>query len=119
MKKILVIDDDPGIVALLEKRLAAAGFDMLSALDGKAGVERMRAEVPALVILDVMMAGMDGYSFLLEVRSDEKTRDIPLVVITARGDLGDLFRSEHVAAFFQKPLNIEALLEKINVLIGS
>ncbi|MBF0386564.1 MAG: response regulator [Candidatus Omnitrophica bacterium] len=119
MKKVLVIDDDPVIVALLEKRLQSAGFQIMVASNGATGMERMCAEPPDLVIFDVMMPGLDGYSFLSEVRSNEQVRDIPMIVITGRGELGDLFRTESVAAFFQKPFNMDDLVGEVRAILGN
>ncbi len=118
MKKILVVDDDPGITALLEKQIQSAGFQPLLESNGAAGMARMRCDLPDLVILDVMMPGLDGYSFLSEARSDENLRHIPLIVITAREELGEIFRTEGVAAFFPKPLNMGDLMSKVRMILG-
>ena len=118
MKNILVIDDDPGLLAFLQKRLDLAGYRVTTAASGEAGLEKMKADIPDLVIADVMMPGMDGFSFVREIRVDAQLTRVPIIIVTAQEELGDIFKMEGVQGFFPKPLDTEMLMDKIRSLIG-
>ena len=83
MKKILIIEDEPDIVFLLETRLGAKGYDIISAQSGVEGLLKARTEKPALILLDIMMPGMDGYQVLKSLKSEEATKNIPVIGLTA------------------------------------
>jgi CheY-like chemotaxis protein len=102
--RVLVIDDDPGTREVLRRALAREGWTVAVAVDGYKGLAFLRRSRPAVVLLDLMMPGMDGFEVLHAMRRNETWRDIPVVVITAR----DLTREEadwltrHAEAVFQK-----------------
>ena len=87
--RVLVIDDEAPIRLLCRVNLAASGMDVLEAEDGRSGLELARKERPDLVLLDVMMPGVDGWTVARELAADEDTRDIPVVFLTARADAAD------------------------------
>ncbi len=118
MKHILVIDDDPGQVVFLQKRLEAAGYRVTTAVSGEAGLEHLMDDFPDLVIADVMMPNMDGFSLIREIRVDPVLTTIPVIIVTAQEELADLFKMEGARAFFAKPIDTELLMEKIRELIG-
>ena len=119
MKKVLIIDDDVNIVTLIRKRLEAVGYLVFDAADGTTGLRRIREIVPDLIILDVMMPGMDGLSVLREFKSNEELRHIPVVIVTAKGELADIFRIEGVTAIFEKPFKGDEIFIKIQGLLGA
>jgi DNA-binding response OmpR family regulator len=86
---VLVIDDERSIRLLCRVNLAASGMDVIEASDGEAGLELARRERPDLVLLDVMMPGVDGWTVARELAADEGTREIPVVFLTARADPAD------------------------------
>jgi two-component system, OmpR family, alkaline phosphatase synthesis response regulator PhoP len=86
---VLVIDDERSIRILCRVNLAASGMDVIEAADGRAGLELARKERPDLVLLDVMMPELDGWTVARELAADEKTREIPVVFLTARADPAD------------------------------
>jgi CheY-like chemotaxis protein len=86
---VLVVDDEHAIRLLCRVNLAAAGMDVLEAADGREGVDLARSERPDLVLLDVMMPVVDGWTVARELAADEETRDIPIVFLTARADPAD------------------------------
>jgi len=88
-RRVLVVDDERSIRLLCRVNLAAAGIEVLEAADGRAGLECARKERPDLVLLDVMMPELDGWSVARELAADERTRDIPFVFLTARADPAD------------------------------
>ncbi|NLE65753.1 MAG: response regulator [Elusimicrobia bacterium] len=118
MKRILLIDDDPGVMSLLKKPLEAAGYRVDMSGNGAEGLESARLQRPDIVLVDVVMPKMDGFSFVREMRSDDALKKTPIIVITAKTDLDDLFRAEGVEAFLKKPISIEEVLGRVEMLIG-
>ena len=88
-RRVLVIDDERAIRLLCRVNLAASGMDVLEAADGRAGLELARKERPDLVLLDVMMPEVDGWTVARELAAAKETRDIPVVFLTARADSAD------------------------------
>jgi DNA-binding response OmpR family regulator len=88
-RRVLVIDDERAIRLLCRVNLAASGMEVLEAEDGRAGLELARQERPDLVLLDVMMPDVDGWTVARELAADEDTRDIPVVFLTARAEAAD------------------------------
>jgi DNA-binding response OmpR family regulator len=88
-RRVLVIDDERTIRLLCRVNLAASGMDVIEAADGRSGIELARKERPDLVLLDVMMPDVDGWTVARELAKDERTRDIPVVFLTARADPAD------------------------------
>jgi len=86
---VLVVDDEHSIRMLCRVNLAASGIEVLEAADGRKGLELARKERPDLVLLDVMMPELDGWSVARELAADEETRDIAIVFLTARADPAD------------------------------
>ncbi|MCF6239416.1 MAG: response regulator, partial [Candidatus Marinimicrobia bacterium] len=112
-KKVLIIDDDFDLVEAMRITLEAAGFDVIDAQDGEKGLEKIRAEAPDLVLLDVMMTSMDeGFHVAYKIRSDATIKDTPIVMLTAVGnqtgfqfDPGKDADFLPVDAFLEKPVN--------------
>ncbi|TAK56757.1 response regulator [Patescibacteria group bacterium] len=121
---ILVVDDEPEIVTLLKFILEKDGHRILEAGNGVAALERLGVEPPSpeapkpdLIILDIMMPVMDGYTLNNRLQKEPKTKAIPILVLTAKGQkMRDLFEmAPNVAAYVQKPFDPKMLRE----LIGS
>ena len=117
-KNILVIDDDPALVVFLQKRLDAAGYRVSTAVSAEAGFQAMRMDLPDLLIVDVKMPGMDGFSFVREIRADGALAKVPILIVTAQEELGDIFKMEGAQGFFPKPIDMELFMEKVSELIG-
>ena len=86
---MLVVDDERSIRMLCRVNLSAVGMEVLEAADGREGLELARNERPDLILLDVMMPEVDGWTVARELAADEATRDIPVVFLTARADPAD------------------------------
>ena len=86
---MLVVDDERSIRMLCRVNLSASGMDVLEAEDGRTALELARSERPDLVLLDVMMPDVDGWMVARELADDERTREIPIVFLTARAESGD------------------------------
>jgi len=119
VKKILVIDDDLEIVELAKNRLEANHYQVLTATDGVEGFELAKANQPDLIILDVVMPNMDGYTFIQEIKLVDNLRKIPIMVVTAKADMQDLFVNEGVSCCLTKPFKTEVFLEKVKQLVHS
>jgi DNA-binding response OmpR family regulator len=88
-RRVLVVDDERSIRILCRVNLVASGMEVLEASDGRVALELARQERPDLVLLDVMMPELDGWTVARELAADEQTRDIPIVFLTARADPAD------------------------------
>jgi len=107
MAKILVCDDERHIVRLIQVNLEKAGYNVVTAYDGKDGLEKIRSEKPDLVVLDVMMPYMDGFEVLKCLRREPETMNIPVVMLTAKAQDKDVFEGYHFGAdmYLTKPFN--------------
>jgi len=112
-KKILVIDDDPDIVEVLTMRLKANGYEVTCAFDGQEGLLRLKVDNPDLIILDVMMPTMDGFSFVQEIKKVEGFFHTPIIVLTAKELMGDIFKREGISDCLLKPFDAPKLLEAV------
>jgi two-component system alkaline phosphatase synthesis response regulator PhoP len=111
-KKILAVDDERHIVRLVQVNLERAGYQVVSAFDGKEALKKVESEKPDLIVLDVMMPHMDGFEVLKRLKSDDKTRNIPVVMLTAKAQDADVFRgwASGVDCYLTKPFNPIELL---------
>lgn len=117
MARILLVDDERDVVTLIKFMLEKDGHMVLAAHDGiealaKAGVEPRdeTAIIPDLVILDIMMPVMDGYSVCARLREDKRTKTVPVIVLTAKGEAKDQFNStSRMTAHLEKPFDPTAL----------
>ena len=117
-KKILVIDDDLEIVELLRKRLEAQQYTVITAADGAAGFSLLQQHHPDLVVLDIVMPHMDGYTFVQELKRIDDLKRTPIIIITAKADMEPLFLSEGVNACLLKPIQTQVFLDKVRDLVG-
>ena len=102
-KKVLVVDDEDDAVTFLEAILKKQGFDVISASDGEAGLSKARSESPDLIILDVQMPKLDGFDVFRILRDDEKTKEIPIIMLTGIEEkIGIGFSKEDMKEFYHK-----------------
>ncbi|HAM39677.1 MAG: hypothetical protein A2474_02540 [Elusimicrobia bacterium RIFOXYC2_FULL_34_12] len=116
-KKILIADDDPNILQLLNVNLRSDKYDVISCINGETALEKIKEERPDLVILDIMMPRIDGYTLDLELKDESETKDIPVIIITGMSDTKRLFdntESARFIAWFEKPLEINKLVDCVN-----
>lgn len=115
MTRLLLIEDDSETRKLLATALGFEGFDVVSAADGPTGLACARHTAPDLILCDVMMPGMDGYSVLAHLRADAALCAIPFIFLTARGEKKDLRQGMVSGAddYLTKPIAITDLLEAI------
>lgn len=117
--RILVVDDDKIIVEILKQSLTLAGYDVDSANDGEEGLKLARELEPDLILLDVMMPRLDGYSVCQSLKQDPKTQFIPVVILTALSDRDNKFKALEAGAdeFIRKPPDRQELLIRIKSLL--
>ncbi len=113
-KKILVIDDEPDMIAVLKHRLSESGYEVLTAVNGKDGLEKLQKDPIDLIILDVLMPVMDGFQFFKIIKSDAAKSHIPIIVVTARGSMRGSFEALDADEFVSKPYEMNDLLAKID-----
>ncbi len=117
--RILVVDDEPPIREILKFQLENAGFVVTCAGDGQEGLERTSTDLPDLVLLDLMIPQMDGYEVCRRIKSAYGTRHIPVIILTARGDLDEKLKGLENGAndYITKPFSMPELLMRVrNVL---
>jgi len=121
--RVLVIDDEAPIRLLCRVNLEAEGMSVLEASDGPSGLERARAELPDIVLLDVMMPGLDGWGVAEELLDDASTAEIPIIFLTARAEFRDRARGLDIGGvdYVTKPFNpvelaplVRALLDRLD-----
>ncbi len=118
-KKILLIDDELDVLRTSVILLEVAGFKVVTATDGIDGLRKARAENPDLIILDVMLPNLDGYKICRILKFDEKYKQIPIIMLTARSQESDKKMSKEVCAdvHISKPFSPDELVKKIQELL--
>lgn len=118
-KKILVIDDEEDLQKLLRIRLEQENFNVVSAYDGDIGVKMTEQELPDLIILDIMLPKMDGYTYLKEIRNLPKTKNIPVLVLSGKEEekVKDLFIFQKISGYIEKPFELDDLVSKIKEIL--
>lgn len=119
MAKILVIDDDQAINELIKINLELAYYSVISAFDGNKGYALAKQELPDLIILDVMMPEVDGYTVAKRIRENEQTKDIPIIMLTALGMLQNKAQGFDIGVddYLVKPFEMEELLMRVKALL--
>jgi len=114
-KKILIIEDEPDVVNAVKALLEAKGFEVSAAADGEEGLKKARMLLPDLVLLDLMLPKLSGFVVCRLLKFDDRYKNIPVIVITARTDERDIALAEKVGAsdYLIKPVKPQVLLEKI------
>jgi DNA-binding response OmpR family regulator len=118
--KVLVVDDEVNITQILEFSIGAEGFEVITAQNGEEAVEKARREQPDLIILDVMMPKIDGYEACRILKANPLTKNIPVVLLTAKGRDIDKRLGMEVGAtdYIVKPFSPNRLIERINQLLS-
>jgi len=114
-ERILVVDDDQDIVEMLADILELEGFHTISAFNGEEALEKTKAEKPDLILLDIMMPDIDGFEVCEKLKDDSETKDIPVVMVTAKKDTGSYLDAITVAAdgYITKPFEVREIMKEI------
>jgi len=118
--RILVVDDEIYIVHILDFSLGMEGYDVVTALDGEQALEKARTEKPDLIVLDIMMPKLDGYETCKRLKADPETKDVPVILLSAKGRNVDQKVGFEVGAddYITKPFSPRKLVERINAILG-
>lgn len=118
-KKILVVDDEPMVVKMVTDALAERGLDVVSAQDGYEGILKAINEKPDLILLDVVMPGLDGHETLARLRKDERTKDIPVIHLSAVGDFDEQLQAmkSGSADYITKPIKPADLADTVEAFL--
>jgi CheY-like chemotaxis protein len=124
MAKILIVDDDPSIVASLRAALTVQGYQVLTASDGDEGIETAQAESPDLILLDLMMPKLNGDHVCRTLKGDPAYADIPIIMLTAVQEKAGLkFETDETwlpaDAYLDKPVQLDVLLPEIQRLLAA
>ena len=116
---IMVVDDEPELVEMLKLRLQTQGeYDVETAFDGVEALEKLQTIEPDLIVLDIMMPKMNGIEFYNKVLGKEGIPKYPILVLTARADLAELFKEMFVSGFITKPFDDVHFMDEINAVIS-
>lgn len=117
--RILVVEDHPLIAELIETRLRIEGLQPTKALGGLEAIERLNSETFDLVVLDIMMPDVDGYQVLAHIRTNERTRHVPVMFLTARSSVEDVERALRMGAdhYMTKPFSGAELVRTVKLLL--
>ncbi len=116
---VLLVDDDPVILKLLQVNFEMEGFHVSTAQDGVEGLEKARAERPDIVLLDIMMPRMDGLEVTKALKGDPETSGIPIILLSAKAQAADIQAGKETGAddYMTKPFDPLELLERVNQLL--
>jgi two-component system phosphate regulon response regulator PhoB len=116
--KILVIEDERGLTDLLEYNLKREGYEPIVAHDGQEGLRKAQTLLPDLILLDIMLPGLSGFDVCRELRSGDRTRDIPIIIISAKAEETDQIVGFSLGAddYVTKPFHVKVLLQRIKAL---
>jgi two-component system response regulator VicR len=120
-KLILCIEDEAEMIDLIRLILTRRGFDVRGANGGKEGLEIIRRDHPDLILLDLMMPDMDGWEVYQQMKADESTKDIPVIVVTAKAQSIDKVLGLHIAKvddYIAKPFSPQELMESVDSVLS-
>ena len=117
---VLVVEDDPTILQLLEVNFEMEGFTVLQAVDGALGLEQARANKPDVIVSDVMMPNMSGVEMVAELKGDPETASIPVILLSAKAQGGDIRQGIDAGAdeYVTKPFEPLDLIDRVNALLA-
>ena len=121
-QKVLIVEDEATLQKALQEVLTAEGYGVLSALDGLRGIEMAKEENPDLILLDIILPKMDGFEVLKELKSGEKTKLIPVIILTNLSDISDIQKSLDLGAttyLVKADFSLEDVIKKVKDILKS
>ena len=118
-QKILVVEDEPDILEVIEYNLTREGFRVLTARDGEDGLKKARQDLPDALILDLMLPGLDGLEVCRKLRGDDVTRNVPILMVTAKGEESDIVVGLSIGAddYLVKPFSPRELIARLRAVL--
>ncbi|MGD2048779.1 MAG: response regulator [Chloroflexota bacterium] len=119
-QSVLVVDDEPTARSMLRLILVRAGFEVLEAKDGYEALEQVKRYIPDLMLLDIMMPGMDGFTVCETLREQERTADLPIIMLSARADPESINTGLRVGAtkYLTKPVTPDELTRHVREVLS-
>ena len=119
-KRILVVDDEPDVRELVVYRMRRSGYDVLAAKNGEEALQIALAELPDLVVADVMMPRLNGYELTRRLRDHEQTRGIPVILLTSKSQEADVSAGFDAGAddYLRKPFSPDELVARVRAVLG-
>ncbi|MBF0122100.1 MAG: response regulator [Candidatus Omnitrophica bacterium] len=117
-KTILIVDDEEIVVDITKRKLTQEGFFVIGVNDGEMAIQALNQGLVDLILLDVEMPKMNGYTFMNERKKIPGAENIPVIVLTAYDSMEPIFRRNNVQAYLTKPLQFQEVLDKVNEIIG-
>jgi two-component system response regulator VicR len=121
LKRLVYIEDEQEMIDLVRLILGRRGFDVIGANGGREGLDMVRQQLPDLVLLDLMMPDMDGWDVYQQMKAEENTREIPVIVVTAKAQSIDKVLGLHIAKvddYISKPFSPQELVESVEKVLG-
>jgi CheY-like chemotaxis protein len=112
-KRILIVEDDTSIRELLVELLESEGYEVDAAVNGLEGLKQLESKQPDLILIDLMMPVMDGYTFRTEQLKNQKWAIIPTVVMSAEANAKEKMKSYQITAFLSKPVELDTILKTV------
>ena len=118
---LLIVDDSPTEVHSLRAMLERNGFNVDSAANGEEGIEKAKSSHPDLILMDIVMPGMNGFQATRRLAKDAKTADIPVIIVSTKGQETDVVWGKRQGArdYVIKPINEQDLIQRVNTMLGS
>ncbi|HLD94408.1 MAG TPA: response regulator [Anaerolineales bacterium] len=116
LRKVVCIEDEPEMIDLIQLILNRKGFEVIGAYGGDQGLEKVKAEKPDLILLDLMMPEVDGWQVYQQLKADKATADIPVIVVTAKAQNIDKVLGLHIAKvddYISKPFSLQDLVDRV------
>ena len=117
-KSVLVVDDEPVVLEISKRRLKDRGYEVYTAANGNEALLCLKSKIPDLILLDVQMPQMNGYTFIMEKAKIPEYVNIPVLVLTAYNEMEPLFQRHGVKAYLLKPLKLHDLIDKVIEVVG-
>ena len=109
-KKILVADDDPTLIKVIQPFLESHNYNVITAHDGEQGIDAVKKNKPDMIVLDIQMPRMNGYTFIFELKKITDIKNLPIIVLTAKEGMAEIFKVEGVKEYICKTFKPEVLL---------
>ncbi len=119
--KVLIADDEPDVLEILEKKVSQEGYEVITAQDGKEALAKIYKNEPDVILLDIIMPKMDGFAVLKELRERPLSHKWqPVIIVSALGDLENMKKGYHLEAdyYLAKPCNFDAVLKGIKIMLN-
>jgi len=118
--KVLIVDDEPNNVDFLEQALEDSGYQLITATNGQEALNKIQSEQPDLILLDLNMPVMDGFTVLAKVKEDPNLRDIPVIIISSEHESKSVVKGIKQGAedYLTKPVNAGLLVKKVKEFLG-